>query len=214
LRESPEKLASKVVDVQLGMREFEARELLEEAGVPKKLLNKGAALISRLYKAFVESDARMIEINPIIVTTDSQLLIPTGVVVVDDNALFRHSEFHGLPGQTENNGWRPLTTMELRMKEIDASDPSVGHIRFNEFDGDIALMVTGGGAGTIAFDTLLNLGASPATTFDITNGKIEHKVCEATKLILSNPGLKGLLAGANFANFAPVDNKVRGIVRI
>lgn len=213
LHDAPEKLKSKIVNVQLGLRQFEARELCEEAGVPKPLLNKAAALISKAYKAFIASDARMVEINPIIVTFANELLIPTGVVLVDDRAEYRHLEFNNLSGQIENNGWRPLTDMELEMKEIDASDPSVGHIRFNEFDGDIALMVTGGGAGTIAFDTLLDLGLSPATTFDITNGKIEHKMCAATKLILSKSGLKGLLAGANFANFAPVDNKVRGIVQ-
>jgi succinyl-CoA synthetase beta subunit len=213
LRDSPEKLITRLVDVQLGLRQFEARELCEEADVPKELLNQAAALISNVYKAFVDSDSRMIEINPIIVTNEDKLLIPTGVIVVDERADFRHPEFHNLPGQVDNNGWRPLTKMELQMKEIDESDSSVGHIRFNEFTGDIALMVTGGGAGSIAFDTLLNLEVMPATTFDITNGNIEHKMCAATKLILSKPGLKGLLAGANFANFAPVDNKVRGIVQ-
>lgn len=213
LHESPDKLTTQLVDIELGLRMFEARELCERAGVPNHLLNKASFVITQAYQAFVANDARMVEINPIVVTTDNEVLLPTGVIVVDDRAEYRHPELSNLPGQVANNGWRPLTEIELKMKEINAANPEVGDIRFNEFDGDIALMVTGGGGGSIAFDTLLNEGVHPATTFDITNGEIEDKVCEATKLILSKPGLKGLLAGANFSNFFPVDHKVKGIVR-
>jgi succinyl-CoA synthetase beta subunit/citryl-CoA synthetase large subunit len=111
------------------------------------------------------------------------------------------------------NGWRPFTPMERRMREIDRTDPGSA-IRFNEFeDGDVAFMVTGGGAGLLAFDAILRAGGKPATTFDITPGRVEEKMYLATRAILSRPGLKGLIAGGNISNFIPIDVKVRGVMR-
>ena len=99
------------------------------------------------------------------------------------------------------------------MREIDRTDPGSA-IRFNEFeDGDIAFMVTGGGAGLLAFDAILRFGGKPATTFDITPGRVEEKMYLATVAILSRPGLKGLIAGGNISNFIPIDVKVRGVIR-
>jgi succinyl-CoA synthetase beta subunit/citryl-CoA synthetase large subunit len=74
-------------------------------------------------------------------------------------------------------------------------------------------MVTGGGAGLLALDAIRKLGGKPATTFDITPGKVEEKMYLATKAILSRPGLKGLIAGGNITNFIPIDVKVRGVMR-
>jgi succinyl-CoA synthetase beta subunit len=212
--ENPEYLITRTIDITLGLEEYAAREICAEAGLSGNVLLKAADFMVKAYKVFRQYDARMVEVNPIVLTKDGQVLAPTGVLNIDDRATGRHPEMEQMLSAVDSNGWRPFTEFEKQMQAVDALDPNVGHIRFNEFpDGDLALMVTGGGAGAIAFDTLVALGALPATTFDITMGQIEEKMCEATKLVLSRRGLKGLLAGANFANFSPVDIKVRGVVR-
>jgi succinyl-CoA synthetase beta subunit len=133
--------------------------------------------------------------------------------MLDDQAAFRHPQWEQGAQQDRSNGWRPLTRLEESMREVDAIDAG-SSIRFNEFpEGRIACMMTGGGSGLVTFDQFRRLGETPATTFDITPGRVEEKMYLATKLILSRPGLAGLLAGGNITNFIPIDVKVRGVVR-
>jgi succinyl-CoA synthetase beta subunit len=210
----PDALQRHEIDVMLGLREFEAREVCARAGVRGSSLLKAAQALVCAYRAFRETDAALLEINPLAETTDGRMVAASALLTTDDQAAFRHPELQNLPGQVDSNGWRPLTPLELAIKRIDRADPATGPIRFNEFeDGDVGFMITGGGAGLVSLDAIRRLGGCPATTFDIKIGQIEQKMYDATKAVLQRPGLKGLICGANFANFTGIELKVRGVVR-
>lgn len=172
-----------------------------------------AQVLMGLYRVFRQFDAQTVEVNPLALTDEDRIVAPSAVVVIDDQALFRHPELDGIADPERTNGWRPLTDLERQIRDIDKTDASSA-IRFNEFEeGDIAFMITGGGSGFLALDLIQRLGGKPATTFDITPGRVEEKMYLATKAILSRPGLKGMIAGGNITNFIPIDVKVRGVVR-
>jgi succinyl-CoA synthetase beta subunit len=213
LARDPASLIQRPFALSQGLQPFAAREIAAAAGLQGKTLLAVADVLVRLWQVFWALEAQTLEVNPLALTADGQVIAPSGVILLDDQAAFRHPELESVidPGLT--NGWRPLTPLERRMREIDATDPG-SSIRFNEFeDGDIAFMVTGGGAGLLALDAMLRYGGRPATTFDITPGRVEEKMYLATGAILAKPGLKGLLAGGNISNFIPIDVKVRGVVR-
>ncbi|MBI4488351.1 MAG: acetate--CoA ligase family protein [Deltaproteobacteria bacterium] len=213
IEKDPGQLFQTPVDISLGLQPLEAREIIEAAGLKGKALTETAEILSRLCRVFRRFDAETVEINPLVLTDGGQVVAPSAVIVIDNQALFRHPELEGIADPDRTNGWRPLTPLEKQMRAIDRTD-SGSAIRFNELGGgDIAFMITGGGAGLLAFDTIMQLGGKPATTFDITPGRVEEKMYLATKAILSKPGLKGMIAGGNITNFIPIDVKVRGVMR-
>ena len=213
LQRDPSRLVEAPIDISLGLRPFKARQIAEAAGLKGRVLLETAEILARLYRIFRDFDAETVEVNPLVLTDQGQAVVPSAVIVVDNQALFRHPELEEIADPERTNGWRPLTPLEKQMAAIDRIDPSSA-IRFNELDeGDIAFMVTGGGAGLLALDTIMRLGGKPATTFDITPGRVEEKMYLATKAILSKPGLKGMIAGGNITNFIPIDIKVRGVMR-
>ncbi|MFQ6017348.1 MAG: ATP-grasp domain-containing protein [Kiloniellaceae bacterium] len=213
LEKAPDRLIQVPVEIGLGLQPLQAREIAERAGLKGRTLRPAADTLCALYKVFRDLEAQTLEVNPLVVTGECRIVAPTGVIVVDDQALFRHPELKGIADPNLTNGWRPLTPLEKRMREIDDID-AASAMRFNEFpDGTIAFMMTGGGAGLLAFDAIVRAGGDPATTFDITPGFVEEKMYLATKAILSRPGLTGLIAGGNISNFIPIDIKVRGVMR-
>jgi succinyl-CoA synthetase beta subunit/citryl-CoA synthetase large subunit len=213
LEKDPDRLLEASVDVGVGLEPFRAREIAESGGLKGQVLTEAAAIMSGLYRLFRECDAETVEVNPLVLTAGGRVVAASAVVVVDNQALFRHPELSETADLELTNGWRPLTTLEIEMREIDRTDAGSA-IRFNELDGgDVAFMMTGGGAGLLAFDTILRERGKPATTFDITPGRVEEKMYLATKAILSKAGLKGLIAGGNITNFIPIDVKVRGVMR-
>ncbi|MCH7569806.1 MAG: acetate--CoA ligase family protein [Deltaproteobacteria bacterium] len=213
LEKDPEKLVQVPVDICVGLQPFQAREIAESAGLKGRILMETAQVLRGLYRVFRQFDAQTVEVNPLALTDEDRIVAPSAVVVIDDQALFRHPELDGIADPERTNGWRPLTDLERQIRDIDKTDASSA-IRFNEFEeGDIAFMITGGGSGFLALDLIQRLGGKPATTFDITPGRVEEKMYLATKAILSRPGLKGMIAGGNITNFIPIDVKVRGVVR-
>ena len=213
-RTRPDRLVRHVVDISRGLSGAEAADVAEAAGLADPHRTALAEALGQAYRCFRALDASLVEINPLVLTGEGETLAASAVVVVDDQAAFRQQEWLDGDDVPPNNGRRPLTGLERTIREIDLSDSPVRTIRFNEFDdGDIALMVTGGGAGLTALDAMHRAGCRPATSFDIKIGQIEEKMYRATMAVLSRPGLNGLLAGANYANFTGVDIKVRGVVR-
>ena len=213
LEKDPEKLVQVPVDICVGLQPFQAREIAESAGLKGRILMETAQVLRGLYRVFRQFDAQTVEVNPLALTDEDRIVAPSAVVVIDEQALFRHPELDGIADPERTNGWRPLTDLERQIRDIDKTDASSA-IRFNEFEeGDIAFMITGGGSGFLALDLIQRLGGKPATTFDITPGRVEEKMYLATKAILSRPGLKGMIAGGNITNFIPIDVKVRGVVR-
>lgn len=213
-RENSGAVVRRTVDITLGLREFEAREIVADAGLTGNTLLATAAILVRAYRAFRASDARLVEINPLVESAEGKVVAVSAVVNVDDQARYRQEALFARNRQIPNNGWRPFTSLELEMRAIDDMDPTIGNIRFNEFeDGDIAMMITGGGGGLTALDAMNRLGGKAATTFDIKIGPIEEKMYRSTLAVLRRPGIRGLVVGANFSNFTGIDIKVRGVVR-
>lgn len=213
-RTRPDAVVSRILDITLGLREFEAREIALAAGLRSNTLLAVAGAMRAAYAAFRASDARLVEINPLAELEDGRVVAASAVVTTDDQARFRQEALYARNQQAPNNGWRPFTPLELEMRAIDEADPNIGNIRFNEFeDGDIALMITGGGGGLTTLDAMIRASGRPATTFDIKIGQIEEKVYQATRAVLARPGLRGLVVGANFSNFTGIDIKARGVVR-
>ena len=212
LERHPDALIRRTLDPVLGLPDFVAQEVSAELGLTGSEAGAVAAALSAIYRAFVRYEATTVEINPLVFTVGGKLIAPTALMVVDDLALFRHPELKGKADPDITNGWRPLTTLERQMREIDRRYPGCT-IRFNELtDGDVAFMVMGGGAGFFALDAFLRCGGRPATTFDITPGPFEEKLRAATAAIVARPGIRGLIAGGNMSNFLPVDMRVRPIV--
>jgi succinyl-CoA synthetase beta subunit/citryl-CoA synthetase large subunit len=213
LENDPQRLIQRAVPISNGLRPFIAREIAQAAGLKGNELVLTADALVRLYRIFREFDAETVEVNPLVLTDQGEVVAPSAVIVVDNQALFRHPELSGIADPDRTNGWRPLTPLERDIRAIDrvATDSA---IRFNDLEGGkVAFMMTGGGAGLLALDCIMRLGGEPATTFDITPGRVEEKMYRATKAILSKPGLKGMIAGGNITNFIPIDIKVRGVVR-
>jgi len=207
-------LVRRPVKITRGLESFEAREIALEAGVRGGLVVQIGQLLPHLYQAFRRCDASLVEINPLAITATGEVVPAAAVIHVDDQALFRHPDLADRLGDEEGTGFRPFTALERRMREIDRADPHNGAMRFLEFpDGDIAFLVTSGGAALTALGQLFALGARPANAFDITAGQNEEKIYQATRALLSRPGLRGLIAGGNVKNFTRVDFQVRGIVR-
>ena len=212
LQKEPSRLVQRPIDTTSGLQPFQAREIAESAGLEGENLLAVADLLPRLYWIFHQFDCQTVEVNPLVLTDTGRMIAPSAVIVIDNQALFRHPELERIADPDLTNGWRPLTPLEKEMRTIDRIDSSSA-IRFNAMEGDIAFMMTGGGAGLLALDSMLRLGGKPATTFDITPGRVEEKMYLATKAILSKPGLKGMIAGGNITNFIPIDVKVRGVIR-
>jgi succinyl-CoA synthetase beta subunit len=213
LEREPDALIQRTLDPSLGLPDFLAREVAEELGLSGNEASAMVAALGAMYRAFVRYEAITVEINPLCFTPAGELLAPTALMVIDDLALFRQPALNGVADPDLTNGWRPLTKLERKMREIDRRYPGCP-IRFNEFtDGDVALMVMGGGAGFFTLDAFMRLGGKPATTFDITPGAFEEKLREATAAIVARPGTRALIAGGNMSNFLPVDVRVRPIVR-
>lgn len=213
VRDRREALVARPVEPWPELPAFLAREIAEAAGLTGQRLLDVSVILTRLFRVFRANDAFLVEVNPLAVAGAGQVVAVSAVVMVDDQAGFRHPEWERLADPGESNGWRPLTPLERRMREIDATDPGSA-IRFNEFpEGRIACMVTGGGSGLVTLDHFARLGEIPATTFDITPGRVEEKMYLAAKAILSRRDLSGLIAGGNISNFIPIDVKVRGVMR-
>jgi len=209
----PASLIRRPLSLVTGFSITDAHAVTEVAGLSKKAAENVAEALVALWQVFTEREAELLEVNPLVVTPDCTVTAPTAVLNLDEQAMARHADLTIAADRIRTNGWRPLTELELEMREIDATDIG-SSIRFNEFpEGDIALMVSGGGTGMSALDAVYQAGGRPACTMDITPGQIEEKTYLATKAILSRPNVKGLLAGSPFINFIPVDIKVRGTMR-
>ncbi len=209
----PDKLIEHPVNILEGLALADAVELARRAGLGGALARDVGRAVHAMYGVFRTHDCEMMEVNPLAELADGRVVAAAGVVQLDAQALFRHPDLAAQLGDEAGNGWRPLTPLERRMREIDAIDPHVGAIRFSELDGDIGFMVTGGGYGLSSLEALLGRGGKPATTFDITPGRYEEKMRQAVGAVLTKPGIRGLVLAGNVSNFTRVDVKVAGVVR-
>lgn len=176
---SPEKIISVKIDVASGIQSCHARKLGFALGFKGDLIKKFTNLIFALYKAFNETDAAQIEINPLVETAEGDIIALDAKINFDDNALHRHDQLKMLRDLDEEE---PL--------EIEASKYDLSYIKM---DGQIGCMVNGAGLAMATMDIIKLYGSSPANFLDVGGGATREKVTAAFKIILSDSNVKGIL---------------------
>ncbi len=177
--ESPEKIAKVFVDPAYGLADFQVRELIFKLGFTGPEARNAGKLIRNLYRCFWETDASMVEVNPLITTPEGEVLALDAKVSFDDNALYRHPEIVALRDLNEEDS-----------KEIEASKHSLSYIAL---DGNIACLVNGAGLAMSTMDIIKHYGGTPANFLDVGGGASREQVVAAFKIILGDPNVKGIL---------------------
>ncbi len=194
---TPEKIVKVPVDPFLGLREYQARWLAKAIGLDKQFFREFARIALSLYETFVASDASLAEINPLVVTGDGKLLAVDGKMVVDDNALFRHSDIEAMRDVDEENPF-----------ELEARKHGISYVKL---DGEIGCMVNGAGLAMATMDIIKLYGGSPANFLDIGGGATAGRVAAALRIILSDPHVKAVLVNI-FGGITRCDEVARGIL--
>ena len=194
---NPEAIIKVSVDPAVGLTAFQARNLAFGIGMKGKTVNKAVKFFMGLYTTYMESDCSMAEINPLVVTTDGDVLALDAKMNFDSNALYRHPEIME---------YRDLT--EEEPAEIEASKHDLAFIKL---DGNIGCMVNGAGLAMSTMDIIQLHGGSPANFLDVGGGADKEKVTEAFKLILKDPSVKGILVNI-FGGIMKCDVIAEGVI--
>lgn len=200
-------------DPGTGLPAYAGRELAGEAGLTGKLMVGVGAVLSTLAEAFLELDASTLEINPLVETTDGELIGLDVHLEVDDDAAYRQARrLERLGDIAESSAARAPTAIEQRAKEIDAMDHRGVAGRVVEFDGSLGLLIGGGGASLTVFDAVLRYGGRPANYCEVGGNPTEQKVAALTELLLSKPGVNQVAVIMNVVNNTRADVMAHGVI--
>jgi succinyl-CoA synthetase beta subunit len=194
---TPEKIITFSIDPATGVFPHHARSLAKALNLDGACAKQVQTLLPALYKAFVEKDMAMLEINPLIVTGDDQLRVLDAKIAFDSNALYRQPDMLALRDLTEEDE-----------KEIEASKHDLSYITL---DGEIGCMVNGAGLAMATMDIIKLYGAEPANFLDVGGGASKEKVTAAFKIITSDPAVKGILINI-FGGIMRCDIIAEGVV--
>ena len=194
---TPEKLYKLPIDPMIGFQPFQARRLAYLMGLNSDLIREFTSLMINLHKIFSENDCSLVEINPLIVTSDGRLLAGDAKIGLDDDALFRHPDLLSLNDSEQEE---PL--------ESDARKFGISYIRL---DGDVGCLVNGAGLAMATMDIIRSAGAGPANFLDVGGSADENKVAEAVKIILSDSSVKTVLVNI-FGGILRCDVVARGMI--
>jgi succinyl-CoA synthetase beta subunit len=176
--ETPEKIFKTFIDPAYGLADFQVRQLIFKLGFSGPEAKNATKLIRSLFNFFWETDASMVEVNPLITTPTGEVLALDAKVSFDDNALFRHPEVVALRDFSEEDP-----------KEIEASRFNLSYIAL---DGNIACLVNGAGLAMSTMDIIKHFGGNPANFLDVGGGATKDQVVAAFKIILGDPNVKGI----------------------
>ena len=194
---TPEKLFFEVIDPVVGLTAFQARKVAFKLGFGITQVKQSVPLLMNLYKAFVDTDCSLLEINPLVLTGDGNLICLDAKINYDDNALFRHVRIRDLRDYDEED---PM--------EIEASQYDLSYIAL---DGNIGCMVNGAGLAMATMDIIKHYGGDPANFLDVGGGATIERVTEAFKLILSDDKVKGILVNI-FGGIMKCDVIATGVI--
>jgi succinyl-CoA synthetase beta subunit len=210
---NPEKIHKEPIDVGLGLQDFQARKIAKNLGLSGESAKKGMEFFKNFVKFFLDSDASLAEINPLIVTESGDVLALDGKLNFDDNALFRHKAIAAL-----------LDPSEEDPNELRASQSNLSYV---QLDGDIACLVNGAGLAMSTMDLIKYHGGEPASFLDVGGGANKDQVLEAFRILLSTENVKGVLvnifggimkcdiiAAALLAAYDEIDFRVPLVVRL
>jgi succinyl-CoA synthetase beta subunit len=212
----PEKVARQAIDVIKGFPEYEARNMLIQAGIEGNLLLKVADLLMKFYKVARFNDARSAEINPLVLTEDDDVYAADCHIVVDDYAVYRHPEM-GIEVAREFD--RPPTELEKIAYRVEEKDYRGTFYffqmveRIEEADKYIGFHGAGGGGSMMSMDAVLNRGFKLANYCDTSGNPPASKVYRAAKIILSQPGIKGYFASGSGVASQEQYHSARGLVK-
>lgn len=212
--EKPDALVRREIDPLRGLAVWQAAAAWERAGALSAQVPALAQLTVSLYQAFVAADGVMLEVNPLAVLRDGSLSVVGAMLEVDDNALFRHPEWEAderAAQEGQGVGGRPLNARELAVLEANRTLPGAS-VRYTELDGNIGLMVSGGGAGLLQHDMMLAFGGRPSCHTDMSPTPTPEKPAALIEAILRNPNTEGLLIGFNHLQLAPCDRVAQSLL--
>ena len=195
--ETPEKIVTVAIDPDTGVTEADAGKLCDALELSGEARADGMTLFPILYKAFVEKDMALLEVNPLIVMKNGRLRVLDAKVSFDGNALFRHPDIVELRDITEEDA-----------KEIEASKYDLAYVAL---DGDIGCMVNGAGLAMATMDIIKLYGSEPANFLDVGGGASKEKVTAAFKIITSDPNVKGILVNI-FGGIMRCDVIAEGVI--
>ncbi len=196
-----------------GILPFQAREAAAGAGFSGRILNTVTGLITRVWTCYIEWDAQLLEINPLIVTKSGEIFASDCRMEIDDEAMFRQKDrLLALGIEPREDRSRPPTRLELEGAEVDRLDHRGVAGRVVEFDGDIGLIIGGGGASLTVFDAILRYGGKPANYCEIGGNPTVKKIQRLTEVIANKPGLACLGVITNVLSNTRVDLVARGVI--
>jgi len=193
----PEKITKVTIDPVIGMQDFHARKMAFGLGLEGDIVRKFTKFSTAIYKAFVETDASQLEINPLVLTAENEFIALDAKFNFDDNALYRQKAIAEMRDENEED---PL--------EIKASKFGLNYVKM---DGKIGCMVNGAGLAMATMDIIKLYGSEPANFLDVGGGATKEKVTEAFKIILSDPNVKGILVNI-FGGIMRCDIIAEGII--
>ncbi|MEI8063315.1 MAG: ADP-forming succinate--CoA ligase subunit beta [Verrucomicrobiota bacterium] len=194
---TPEKIFKEVIDPAVGMQSFQARKIAYALGLGGDQLLPTVALLQNLYRAFIETDASLIEINPLIVDDGGKVIALDVKFSFDDNALYRHKDIAAMRDLNEEDP-----------REVEASKHNLNYIGL---DGDIACMVNGAGLAMATMDIIKHYGGNPANFLDVGGGATQETVTEAFKILCGDKNVAGILVNI-FGGIMKCDVIATGIV--
>ncbi len=194
---TPEKIFKEVIDPAVGMQPFQARKIAYALGLGGDQLLPTVALLQNLYRAFIETDASLIEINPLIVDDGGKVIALDVKFSFDDNALYRHKDIAAMRDLNEEDP-----------REVEASKHNLNYIGL---DGDIACMVNGAGLAMATMDIIKHYGGNPANFLDVGGGATQETVTEAFKILCGDKNVAGILVNI-FGGIMKCDVIATGIV--
>jgi succinyl-CoA synthetase beta subunit len=194
---TPEKILREVVDPVTGLAGYQARNLAYGLGLHGPAAKNATELLGQLYRAFIEIDASLVEINPLVVLTDGRVLALDCKMTFDDNALYRQKEYEALRDLDEED------PAESEAKRYDLS--------FIKLDGSIGCMVNGAGLAMGTMDIIKHFGGEPANFLDVGGSATAEKVTAAFKIITADPNVKGIFVNI-FGGIMKCDTIAAGVI--
>mgnify|MGYP001285902392 FL=1 len=197
-KEKPETIIRSKIEVAVGIQQFQAREIAFGLGIESKLISRAANTIIGCYKAFSEHDATMVEVNPLVVSQQDEILALDCKMSFDNNAMFRRDEIAELRDKTQENS-----------NEVYASDRGMNYV---SLDGNIGNIINGAGLAMASMDMIKLAGGEPANFLDVGGGATPEKIVKAFKLISMDTKVKVILVNI-FAGINRCDWVAEGIVQ-
>jgi succinyl-CoA synthetase beta subunit len=194
---TPEKIVSFAIDPVTGVQPFHGRKLAKAYGLTGKTASEAGKILANLYRAFVETDMALLEVNPLVVTGDGSLIALDAKVGFDDNALFRHPDIEALRDESEEEA-----------SELEAVKHSLNYVKLS---GNIGCMVNGAGLAMATMDIIKLYGGAPANFLDVGGGATKERVTAAFKIILADPNVQGIFVNI-FGGIMRCDIIAEGII--